>query len=272
MIYSFFTDPLHVLLFLKFFISVSLLLSSIQHLINIKQFSESGLLPWSILRKRKSFYAFNTFLFDRLYNKNGFCWLNILRVIIVLLFIIDFKEINFYLLIAVSLITFLIYLRTGLMNNAADQVNNIALTGLILNAIFRSINTDNIIIYFFSVLLIISYFTSGLLKINEIKWRSGYYLKRVLIMRSHHNENDGGFFQKIDNNYYQIFSQITITWQLISVLAPLFPYYILIGYVIIALFFHIATGIFMGLQNFIFTFTAFLPALIFLNHKVLLAI
>lgn len=267
MIYNFFTIPAHILKFMEIFLSISLLLSSVQHLRNINCFSPEGLLPWHIIKKKKLYLWLRNDRYNFIFSKTGMLWLNVIRIVLLPLFLWSSAEIFMLTLLFLTLITFLIYLRTSLMSNAADQVNNIVLTGLLINQILGGHSSSSFIIYFFALLLIISYFTSGLLKVYEINWRNGSYLKQVLITRNYGNPILIKLIGNLPENVYMVLSQIIIFWQLSSFLMPLFPTIILYFYLFIGLCFHLTTGILMRLNGFIWTFTAFLPTIIYLHSK-----
>jgi len=267
MIYDYFTISAHILKYIEIFLSISLLLSSLQHLRNINCFSSEGLLPWNILKKKKVYLWLRNDHYNFIFSKTGMLWLNIIRITLLPLFLYSSPEIFMLTLIILTLISFLIYLRTSLMSNAADQVNNIALAGLLINQIFGSHSSDSLIIYFFALLLIVSYFTSGLLKIYETKWRNGIYLKQVLIMRNYGNPILIKLIDSLPEHVYLVLSQIIVFWQLSSFLMPFFPSVILYFYLFIGLCFHLTTGILMRLNGFIWTFTAFLPTIIYLHSK-----
>jgi len=268
MIYSFFTYPPHIIKFLEIFLSISLLISSLQHLKNIHCYSHQGLLPWHILKKRNIYARFRGKRFNFLFGKRSMLLLNIIRTLILPLFILSEREKFYFLtLFILTIITYIIYFRSSLMSNAADQVNNIILTGLVISHSLSGYTSGNMIIYFFASLLIISYFTSGLLKVYEENWRNGIYLKQVLITRNFGNPFLLNLLNLVDNKVFKFLSQTIVIWQICSFLIPFFPPIIFYCYLVVALIFHLATGFLMRLNGFIWTFTGLLPTLIYLHVK-----
>ena len=269
MIYNFFTYPLHIIKFLEIFLSISLLLSSLQHLKNIHCFSPQGLLPWHILKRKNIYKRFRSERFSFFFGERCMLLLNIFRILLLPLFIFSEKEELYFLtLVILTVITYTIYLRSSLMSNAADQMNNIILTALIISHLLARYTSGNIIIYFFALLLIISYFTSGLLKVHEANWRNGVYLKQVLITRNFGNPILLKSLNTIDIKVFRVLSQIVIIWQISSFLTPFLPLVIFYCYLFVALGFHLATGLLLRLNGFIWTFTGLLPALIYLHANI----
>ncbi|OKS86048.1 hypothetical protein [Mucilaginibacter polytrichastri] len=267
MYYDFSANTHHVLFILRLFIAASLLVSSIQFLINHKQFGISGLLYWRLTKTKSQYRYFQGKYFNYLFNQTGFIYLNIFRILLLPAFVLS-KD-GFFITVVLALTSFLIYSRASSMANAADQLNNVALLGLSINHFFSKYGVDeNMIIYFFSIVLIISYFTSGLLKIYERKWINGYYLKMTLMGRNPTNRSLQYTFRNTPDIIFNISSKIVIAWQLSSFIIPFLPKPLLFIYLTIGLVFHISTGVFMGLNNFIWTFTAFLPCLIYTNSRI----
>jgi len=262
MIYNYFISPEHVLLWFRLMIALSLLTASLQHLINRFQFAENGLLPWQIIKKKSANRLFRSKFFDYVFNLKGFIWLNAIRIFLLPLLVYGD---NISVLIILIILSFGIYIRTKLMANAADQINNVALIGLLINVIFGQYSSPSVIIFFFSAVLLISYFTSGILKFHEAKWQNGYYLKSIIASR---NGNSSFYLQLMESIPAEIFklsSKMTIGWQITGVLIPFLPLPLLYLYLFIGLIFHVSTGILMKLPNFIWTFLAFLPCLFYTN-------
>lgn len=269
MIYSFFTYPPHIIKFLEIFLSISLLISSLQHLKNIECYSPQGLLPWHILKRKNIYARFRNKQWDFFFGKSSMLLLNVIRILLLPLFILSEREwFYFVTLVILTIITYIIYLRSSLMSNAADQVNNIILTGLVISHSLTGYTSGNTIIYFLACLLIISYFTSGLLKVHEENWRNGIYLKQVLITRNYDNPFLVRLINLVNNKVFKFLSQIIVIWQICSFLIPFFPPTIFYCYIVVALSFHIATGVLMRLNNFIWTFTGLLPTLFYLHVKI----
>lgn len=269
MIYNYFTYPPHIIKFLEIFLSISLLLSSLQHLKNIHCFSPQGLLPWHMLKRKNIYVWFRSERFKCFFGKRSMLLLNIFRILLLPLFILSEKEeFHFPTLVILTLITYMIYIRSSLMSNAADQVNNVILTGLVISQSLTGYTSDNMIIYFFALLLIISYFTSGLLKAHEANWRNGVYLKQVLITRNFGNPILLKSLNLVNLKVFKLLSQIIVIWQLSSFLTPILPTAIFYCYLFVALSFHLATGLLLRLNGFIWTFTGLLPTLIYLHVNI----
>ncbi len=262
MLYSYFTTASHVLFVFRWLIAISLFFSGIQHLINYRQFGEDGLLSWRYLKRKQKYVFFRTNVFGYLFDQKGFLTLNVLRILLLPCWLTNPS--SFWILLTLTVINYAIYYRTALMVNAADQLNNIALTGLLIDRLVNS-SPSFAIIYFFSILLFISYFTSGILKLYEVKWHDGYYLKKILINRNYGSRWISKIIACTPDQIFAISGKVVILWQVTAFLIPFMPLPLFLIYLTIGVIFHIITGIFMGLVNFVWTFLAFMPGLIFLN-------
>lgn len=268
MIYDYFTQTANVLHFIELMLSISLISSSLQNIINRNSFANNGLLPWVIYKESIKLRLFHYPVFDYLYNRKGMLWLNITRIAFVLFFML--ADSDFYLsgLVLIATLTYLIYIRSALMCNAADQVNNILIAGLLVNTIPSGTPPSSIVIYFFCCVLIVSYFTSGVLKAHETGWRNGTYLKNVIIARNF----DYPFLLRkvlpINKFFFKYASVAIILWQLTSFLIPVLPLPVFYLYLFVCFSFHLISGFLLRLNSFISTFTALLPTLIFVHAKI----
>jgi len=267
MLYNYFTSAGHVLLIFRSLIAISLLFSGVQHFINFRQFRDDGLFSWRYLKRKPKYVFFRARAFNYLFGQKGLLILNLIRILLLPCFLIYSTSVC--VLLALTIVTYAVYYRTSLMVNAADQLNNIALTGLLVNRLFDPASPF-IIICFFSIILFISYFTSGLLKLYEVKWRNGYFLKKILINRNNDSVGwFGGVISCTPDLLFAVSSKIIIWWQVTAFLMPFMPVPLFLIYLAIGILFHVITGICMGLINFVWTFLAFLPGLIFLNFHLL---
>jgi len=268
MICNYFSLPNNVLEFLEVFVSISLILSSIQHFKNINFFSNDSLLPWNLFKKNYNAPFIQYDIFNHIFDKRGMLFLNILRIALLLLLISGNEEKHLLCLVLVTLLTLLIYIRSAIMCNAADQVNNIILTGLLIHYIFLRTSTESMIIYFYASLLIISYFSSGLLKLHQEKWRNGIYLKQVLITRNYHRPRLLNKIRSISRRTFKSMSRIIIFWQVTCFLMPFLPNTLFYFYLFMCLSFHLVTGILLRLNSFIWTFTGLMPCLVYAHEKI----
>jgi len=211
---------------------------------------------------------FHSPVFDCLYSRKGMICLNTTRLIFLLLFVIGGHSFYLINLTLVTLLTYLIYLATALMCNTADKVNNIILTGLVFDHLFMGSNSSSIIIYFFCSVLIVSYLSSGLLKIHEMGWRNGTHLKHVIIARNYDRPYLVKRLLPMKKIIFKIASCNVIIWQLTSFLIPLLPLPIFYFYFFFCITFHILTGVLLKLNSFIWTFTSLLPTLIYVHEKI----
>ena len=268
MIYNYFSEPSNVLHFLEIFVGISLMISSIQHLKNINCFSNDGLLPWDLFKKNYRPPLISHGTFNQIFERKGMFFMNILRIILLPLFIMGNKELHLLTLFLITLLTIVIYVRSAIMCNAADQVNNIILTALLIHYLISDTPSNPSLIYFYASLLIISYFSSGLLKLHQVKWRNGIYLKQVMITRNYHHPRLIKILRAVNRKKFKYISQVIIFWQVTSFLMPLLPGMIFYFYLFMCLSFHLVTGFLLRLNSFIWTFTALLPCLIYLHEKI----
>jgi len=280
MICNYFSQPSNVLDFLEVSVSISLTISSIQHFKNINCFSNDGLLPWYLFKKNYKPPFMSYGIFDHLFDRRGMFLMNMLRIIMLPLLIIGNEEIHLLILFLITLLTILIYIRSAIMCNAADQVNNIILTGLLIHYLLESAygalasqvhldaTSNPAVIYFFASLLIISYCSSGLLKIHQIKWRNGVYLKQVMVTRNFRHPILLKVIRGVNRRKFKYISQMIIIWQVTSFLMPLLPNPLFYFYLFMCFSFHLVTGFLLRLNSFIWTFTGLLPCLIYAHEKI----
>jgi len=268
MIYNYFSNPVNVLQFLRIFIALSLCVSSVQNISNSTYFSSGGLMDWALIKGFSRSGMLKGKIGEYIFNKKGFIALNILRILILPFFYQSSNELFFFNLIFLNLVNWLIYIRTNTMHNAADQMNNIVLIGLLIGQVFMKINSIELVIVFFGLTLILNYFTSGISKFHQEKWHNGYYLRTTLLYRNLENPSYRKAIKKIDKSVFKISSLIIVYWQVSSVFMPFLPPTVLLVYLFIGFWFHVSTGILLGLNNFIWTFIGLMPTLIFINSKV----
>jgi len=225
-------------------------------------------MDWAVIKGFSRITLLKGKLGEYLYNKKGFIALNILRIVILPFFCQSNNELFFFNLLFLTLVNSLIYIRTTMMHNAADQMNNIVLIGLLISQIFVKINSSDLVIIFFGVTLILNYFTSGISKFHQKKWHNGYYLRETLIHRNIENPSYLRVIKKIDKRVFKLSSPVVVYWQLSSVFTPFLPPALLLVFLFIGLCFHVSTGILLGLNNFIWTFIGLMSTLIFINSKV----
>jgi hypothetical protein len=266
MLYNYFTNGEHVLFVFRILIGFSLIVSSIQLLINQKEFQKAGLLNWTILKRKNKYSHFRGKLFDLVYDYKGIVFLNVARIALFPFIVFCYNQV--WPLFVLLVICYAIYFRTSLLINAAEQMNNVAITGLCMHQLFEHTG-QFYIIYFYSIILLISYFTSGWLKMYETKWQNGYYLKMILKTRNTDNKFYTNIINVMPDTWYPVLGKFVIWWQITTFAMPFMPPVLLYIYLAIALCFHISTGIIMGLNNFIWTFSAYLPGLIYVNAHIL---
>jgi hypothetical protein len=181
-----------------------------------------------------------------------------------------FGNIKFHFIILglIVILTFFIYFRSAILCNAADQVNNIILTGLLIHYLLLRTTSEPAIIYFFASLLLISYFSSGILKFHQEKWRNGYYLKQVVLTRNYNNPVLSNKIGTLNKVWFKYMSAIVIFWQVTCFLMPVLPYPIFYLYLLTSLSFHLVTGLLLRLNSFIWTFTGLLPCLVYVHEKI----
>lgn len=266
-LFSLFLDIEFVYLLTISMISFGVIIATLEDIFTWSIFKSSGLLSWKVskLSYGWSTKGFRAKILDLILNDKSFKFSIYLRLIVsILLFGLSvFKIISPSLLILEFFLMSLICLRNPYSLDGAYQMCLVILFGISLGTLFGIHSTVSIFcLWFIALQLILSYFIAGIAKIFSPIWRKPYALTLI-------------FSTKVYGHSlaYKLVSQnssvaLCLSWgvmlfEILFVVALILPPQFAILFVVAGALFHLGNGIFMGLNDFLFSFSASYPAFLF---------
>lgn len=167
----------------------------------------------------------------------------------------------------VAFLNFYSYVKRKVGKDGADQLRMLAFLSFSL-CFFASGHFVQILpLFFMGSQLLIAYGTSGLAKVFSVHWRKGHVLADVLNAHSFSSHPFARFLKahpRVEKfcSHSAIFSMLFVPVAFFIPIPEIF-YVALLG----VLCFHIANAIFMGLNDFLFTFPLAYPAVFYLYHS-----
>lgn len=245
--------------------AVSVLLSSLEYLARPQQFSDGGLLNWTVSLSRSLFTSQGLLrpLFDILFSFPNVLWLIRLRLAAATLLLIPNlpPSVRFGCCLNVFVMSALLVLRSHFGNDGADQMSNLIFGALALAYLHPTEQTEKIALWFIAAQATLSYVTSGLAKLTVKKWRSGEHLIGVFRTSSYGHRLVGLLLMRNPRLAACAAMAVIIgecTFPVVFVLPVPYSLPWLIG----GLGFHVSSAIFMGLDTFFWSFSATYPAIL----------
>jgi hypothetical protein len=245
--------------------SLSVLLSASESLSLRAQFKEQGLFSWRIQRTRGSSLLRSRLLplYDRIFDYPGVLWLFALQIISALLIPFGFPHRPFFATdcALIAAVTIVLSIRGNDGRTGADQMAKITFCSLAL-----ALTTSNIVVWrgelvFLTGQLMLSYATSGYLRIAEPSWRDGTALLLVLRQRTYGNR----WCWELLRSRPPLLRCVSMSVLLFECLIPISVFLPLKGLVIFVLFgalFHILNAFIIGLNTFLWAYLGLYPALV----------
>jgi hypothetical protein len=261
---DYFLIPQNVLVITEVFLFLSLFISSLQHLANIEEFSGYGLFSWDLLQG--TYYGLpRSKLINAIFSKRGFALLNIGRLFLLGYCFCTVGNLSGLVVWALLICNLLIYYRTIVTINGADQMNSIIVVLLVLAVCLKDTRLKEVIILFLAAHLILCYFTSGLLKVLEANWRRGDALRGILQTRTYSIPVVSKRAASASGGFMKALSLCTIIWELSFLYTPFMNFYVLLAFLITGVVFHLFNAVVMGLNSFLFTFLGLYGCILFTN-------
>lgn len=253
---------------IQFILSIGLIISSLEDLKTWSIYSSDGLLSWKVARLANQWKAkgvigsvLNLFLSDK-----GFktiLW-GRLGASIGLLVLALFNIVSPLLICTLLLLTVLITVRSPYGLNGAYQMSIVILLALAF-ASLAGLNsqTSLLCLWFIAGQLFVSYLVAGFNKLYSPIWRKSHALFVIFSTRTF---GHAPLYQLLMKN--KMLTAL-ISWTIflfeITFVGILFlnPEHALV-LLILGAFFHLNVAIFMGLNDFLFSFTATYPAVLYL--------
>jgi len=246
-------------------ISLSLVFQSLELIILRKTFSEEGIWRWSSLKKEfQDIPLLSTFLNYALQYQ---CILFLLYLRIALSIILPLYN-HYLILLSLLIIHILLCIRwRGSIYGGSDYMSIIILCALSISSFSNdSIWMDTACLVYIGLQSILSYFISGIVKINKKNWRSGKALEGFLLSPSYIVP------EKFKKFAFDKPIMISLSWFImlfeISFPLALFDPNLCLTYLSIAATFHLINVYIFGLNHFFFVWLASYPG-IWAMHKLL---
>lgn len=211
-------------------------------------------------------------IFRNIYSKKGMITLCIISIISLFLLLpfVNNKLVFSLLMGNIFICQFLIHHRQEFGGDGADQMSFLILLTVVLCFIFSdNYEIKKIGIIFISSQLLLSYVISGGAKLISKEWRNGSAVQGILSTYTYGTQLTKFIFNK------RPLLAFFVGW-LIIVIELLFPFILFFNEpfflctIGLGIFLHLSIGIIMGLNDFIWSFTAAYPSLIFLYFSVVL--
>lgn len=247
---------------------ISLLISSVETIGSYKLFKEStGLYSWRVHKTQTNY--FNKKAINILYSFYGIIILNLLIILLIIVsFYLVYKwEIETFLQlhVLITLMSLVLYYRIMGIINGANHKYNLIFISISLAILLRTEYSLHASLIFISICTLLCYFTAGIYKIFERKWRNGEYLLEILnttIFSSDYVKNKINTNPKY-SNISKYASIVFITWEISSIIAIFSPQFFFIPYLLLGVIFHLTVAKLMGLNTFLWSYVASYPAVIF---------
>ncbi len=204
-------------------------------------------------------------LFKTLYSRKGVITLCILTILISLYLLLAPVNIYFNLLVLLLFVLqFILHHRQEFGGDGADQMSFLVLTTFTICFTFITDSRVHTIgVVFVAAQLILSYIISGGAKLISTEWRNGTAVQGILSSYTYGTE-----FTKVLFNKSLFLSRI-MCWMVVAVellfpMALFFTDTVFYSAVIMGILLHLSIGVVMGLNDFVWSFLAAYPSLIFI--------
>jgi hypothetical protein len=152
--------------------------------------------------------------------------------------------------------------------DGADQMQSIGLLSLCVGALSKNVFINEIVLIFLAFQIVLAYTTAGIAKLLCADWRRGDTLGRILDTFSHGTAGSARFlirhpFVHRFATYVPIALLATFVFSMALPFPKVFYLYLTATFV-----FHLGTAVLMGLNNFVLTFPAFYPAVVFAYARI----
>ncbi len=260
-----------VIHYISLIVSIGLVVSTLELAFLSAQFKDTGLLSWKIwrehkLRKKEVLKKYSSFFL----NRTSTLIMLALRFLVLMLFLYQLCTGAGLVLSTVSLLLitqFYFNYRLPVGKDGSDQMSNIILVCLFFIAAFP----ENKVIVIVSVLFIafqalLSYLTSGISKIVSPTWRQGNIVFKIFNTKTYGSKSIAKFLRHRPS-VVKFMNHSTLVFECLILLVLFIPYPFNLYFLIIPFMFHLASARIMGLNSFLFAFSATFPAIVYLSNK-----
>lgn len=164
--------------------------------------------------------------------------------------------------IPAAMLSLVLPLRSRLGLNGADQVDLLVFGGLALVSLVPHHEVKVVFLLFLTAQCVLAYSVAGIAKAISPGWRDGRYLVQILCIRTYCSAGTGDFAQS-HRGLVRLIAWGVIGWECLFVLALLLPPPVAVLFLLAGVVFHIGTALVMGLNDFLWAFSAAYPAVFF---------
>lgn len=242
------------------FLSLGLIVQTLEYLFLYKLFTEKGIWRWSQLRREFSYLAF----FDFVLSDKSFLILLIARLILSVVLLFSF---SFPIVFSLFIISLLISQRfRGSFNGGSDYMTTILLSALSVAAYFQTEKVMMGALWYIALQSILSYFLAGLVKIKQPLWRNGHALKAFLHSP---NYNAPEVLKTLlqERKTALVLAWIIMMAELLFPLVLFVPKTMTLAILLTAFLFHLNNVWLFGLNRFLLAWLATYPAIYFVSNN-----
>lgn len=260
------SDPLLITALVIKISAVGVLLGSCEWLTFRHALREDGLISWSVGSVRNVITA--SPLLERLLNVI-FGYPNVLvlhglRIVaaVTMLAMPVNRVTSLPFLLLFTILVCATWVRHPYGNDGAEQMTVITLVALVIGRLPGTSIALTAALWFVALQLCLSYSTAGFTKMTASKWWNGTYLRGVFGTRIYGHHGVAVFLNSAPRLAMAL-SVCVLVWEAAFPLVLVLPANVSYAVVISGVVFHIANAVFMGLNNFVWSFLGAYPALIY---------
>jgi hypothetical protein len=261
-----FSNAEFVYFVILFTLSVGLIISSIEDIVNWPMFEKKGLLSWKISKHRSPIFikGYLAKAVDCILNDRSFrCILYLkLALTIALLILSAFGIISSFVVLSIIITLLLVSLRSQYGLDGSYQMSLIVLFGILIASFFdMHSKVSTLCLWFIGGQVVLAYFIAGLTKIISPIWRKTHALNAILSTKTYGHEK---LFKLVTKNKYIGF---ILCWPMIifelSFASCFGSVNLCLTFFLIGFLFHLFNAVIMGLNTFMFAFLSTYPAVLY---------
>lgn len=254
----------------RLLVCFGLIIDSCEHIINFRHFGEHGLFAGRVFRT--AYHGSNHAGVRRirawLCTNRGFASIIGIRLLALLLVILPGQGNLSYasLLLIVLIIETLLVSRCSYGRDGSDQMDQVVLAGLVVSYLLAPRLSASLGLWFIALQCVLSYVASGVAKVVSPIWRSGDAFFRIFNTYAYGARSLSGVVLN-SPIIGVVLCWTIIIFECLFAFALFMPPSFVFVLVVIGLLFHLFNAAVMGLNKFLWSWTATYPALLFCSHQ-----
>jgi hypothetical protein len=246
-------------------------ISSAESLLIHKEFRPEGTFSWKVFSSRADYFNHPRVFrrIDFLFGHSAFIAIHFLRLIACIM--LPFSHgyfLNTMLVSVITLSSLLFSFRNVVGTDGSDQMNTVIFISFFIAYLFHDAFLFKICLLFIALQSILAYVISGIAKFVSYKWKNGIAIRQIMNTKTYGHEKIATFLNKAPRSVniflcWNIIIVETLFFTVVFLPHPYFYFFLIWGFA-----FHVYNALFMGLNNFLFSFLATYPAIIYLNFLI----